>query len=246
MYLAKISAEVGYEIPAEDLVTLIKLNPPLRLTAFSSLSRRNHPNAEFYQIKKMFKDNVFVDDFSIILIAKFCIHSRFRADRRLKREMRELINLFETIGTEYSIYAALIIGSKFLDPDELTSLLESSFDWWKDSYWLGRTVGGTTPICNTNAPSSTTFLDLLRKAENRAAWDVYKFHHQLQTDKTKALHLYKYALSKNHSYPQGIIHPKALIIKSLSQNARFQSEVREIIASHPALRSDPFYRAWGL
>lgn len=245
-YLAKIGAVVGYEISPNDLITLIKLNPSLRLTAFTSLSRRNHPNAELYQIRKMFEDQVFLDDFSVVLTAKFCIHARFRADTRLKREIRQLIRKFEAMGTEYSTYAAFMIGSKCLDPTELTDLVSRTFERWKDSYWLGRTVGGLTPICGSGAVTAHSFFALLQKSDNRSALEVYSFHLQLQTDKSKALRLFKYATSANDSYAQGIIHPKALIIKSLSQNSSFAAEIKKIVAAQPALRSDPFYRSWGL
>jgi hypothetical protein len=245
-YLAKVGGVVGYEIPSVDLITLIKLHPSLRLTAFTSLSRQNHPNAELYQIRKMFEDQVFLDDFSVILTAKFCIHARFRADTRLKREIRQLIHFFEAMKTEYATYAALIIGSKFLDATELTDLVSRTFDRWKDSFWLGRTVGGLTPICGSGAATSHTFFTLLQKADNRSALEVYDFHMQLQTDRSKALRLLKYATAPNDSYAQGIIHPKALIIKSLSLNSSFNAETKKIVAAQPALRSDPFYRLWGL
>lgn len=241
-YAAKVGSEIGFEIPRDDLMGLIKLYPSMRLTGFGYLSHRNFPNSEFYEIRKLFFDGVFVDDASFVLAAKFCVHARFRADSRLKREMRELIDLFVDHGTDYSIYAALLIGSKVLNSNELTMLTDRTYDHWKDNYWLGRTVGGLTPVAGT----ADKFIELIDQSKNRAAEDVYNFHSEIQSERSAALRLISYAKAKNHTFPLGIIHPKALIIRSLQKNVKLKPEFKTIIAAQPAFKTDPFYRAWKL
>lgn len=245
-YAAKVGQQVNFSVPSDDLLAFIKLYPSMRLTGFAYLALKNHPNSEFYKIKKLFIDGSFVDDFSFVQMAKFCVHARFRADRRLEREMNELISFFVDLGTDYSIYAALLIGSKIMAPDDLVGIIESTQPNWKESYWLGRTVGGLTSVAGTGNSRAGDFERLIRGARNVAAEDLLEFHRHLQTRKSEALRLFNYAKATNRSFLQGIIHPKALIIRSMAANSSFAKEMLDIKKAHPAFIRDPFYRRWAI
>ncbi|MEM9093183.1 MAG: RNA-directed DNA polymerase [Cyanobacteria bacterium P01_F01_bin.53] len=245
-YMAKVGRAVEYEIFSDDLVSMIKLQPGMRLTAFSLLSFKDHPNQEFYILCDFFEDGIFVDDFSCILMAKFAVHARFRANSKMRKSAKMLIDRFCETGTIYSIYSALLVASKFLSPVEQVGVLQNTYDCWRGSFWLGRTVGGLTPNCATDVPSAEDYIKLLQKAENPMAQEVYDFHRQIQTQKSYALRLYSYAKAPNPTYPQRIIHPKALIIRSMSQNSEFNAEMKEITKVHQAFTADPFYRDWSI
>jgi hypothetical protein len=187
-----------------------------------------------------------MDDLSCILMAKFCVHTRFRADSRLKRNAAELVDHFVSLGTVYSLYSALLVASKLLDNAEQIAIIDKTFNAWRNSFWLGRTVAGMTPTCGPGTATAAQFVELLKTAQNQTAQEVFDFHMQIQTKKSHALRLFKYAKAENPSYPQKLIHPKALIIKSMSENSDFKSEMKEIRKAHSALTRDPFYKAWGV
>lgn len=190
-YLAKVGRAVGFHLPADDLVSMIKLQPNMRLTAFSYLAFKDHPNSEFYKLCDFFDDGVFVDDLSCILMAKFAVHTRFRADSKMKRKSEKLVAHFLELGTVYSVYSAMLVASKLLTANEQVTIAEQTFETWKSNYWLGRTVGGLTPTCGTSVSTAAKFYDLLRVSQNPAAQVVYDFHRQIQTQKSHALRLLK-------------------------------------------------------
>jgi reverse transcriptase-like protein len=243
-YLAKVGRETGFEIPSEDLLSLIKLQPSMRLTGFNYLSFKNLPNSELYVLCNYFHDGVFVDDLSSVLMAKFCVHARFRADTRVKREIKKIVKYLISLSTEFSIYSALLISSKFFEPEEILEVISSTYEQWQTSYWLGRSIGGLTPIVGTSAATARKFYKLLEKAENSSAFEVYKFHRLIQTQRSEAQKLLNYAKAENYAFPQKIIHPKALIIRSMSQNSDFVTETKLIKSKHTAFYKDPFYRKW--
>ena len=244
--VAKLTHYMNHTINGEDLVWLIRNRPSLRANCFSALSKHDLPNNYFYRLVDMFVIGTFVDDTSLVRMANFCVHARFRRNQKFEREIRKLIKYFCDRNDYLSIYSCLLLASKFLPPEKILEIVIRTKAHWHNDYWLGRSVGGLAPRMFTDTQSWRRFYNLTQSVRNRDLDSVIMFHDKLRNDIASVRRVYHYAKSPNPAYPQGIFHPKALIILSISCNSQAIPHLRTIKKSHGALKSDAYYRSWGI
>lgn len=243
--LTNLLRKVDGSVDESDLIWIVKNRPSLRGQALFCLSFNLKSNDSFYQISKILYSGVFVDDAAIMYVAEYLVQSRFSLSKRFVREVRSFVDFISSdVYSEFYLYAAILISSKYLSLDQILRLLKRSRDRWSQDYWGARLVAGLQPRFITNASLSAEFNILTGGNVHQEFNNVIDFHVQIQTREEVARKLYKYLKSKNKTYPQGIYHSKAIVALSYYQIIKLRKNMMTVFKNHPALRLDPAYRSW--
>lgn len=228
----------------DDLIWLIRQRPSLRSSCFKVLHRTKNANFVFSEISKLFFSETFVDDSVYVEMAIFCVHAKFQYDKNFVSDMKYFTNFLLEKNTPFTVYSAMLIASKFLKPGGILELVEASYDIWRSDYWLSRVVGGLSPRMVGNSQINKKFEALVKLSGNRDAQAILDFHVKLRSDVDCVNKIFFYAKSQNHTYPQGIYHPKALIILSIYRNKEASHLFSKIYDAHKSLSEDDFYKRW--
>ncbi len=242
--LAKLIHYCRGEIPTQDLHWFIKNTPSLRSFSFRYLAHTKPANSSLYTVNEMIETRVFIDDSAFIDVGKFVVQAKFINNQKFRDALDQLMTALVDQRNYYACYAAHMVAIRFQTPDKILELVKRTSSFWKDDFWLARSVGAGAPVMSLDKYASRDYLLFLQKISNNNALDVYEFHDKVSTDANFFKSLFCYAKSKNPSYPQYFYFPKSLIIKSICRN-KFASGHRHVILnSHEILKTDPYYKKW--
>ncbi len=133
--------------------------------------------------------------------------------------------------------------SKYSSTSAILEIIEKSKNVWKRDYWLGRLIGGMSPIF-ANSPEAGKFRILIINSGNNDAIGVYAFHESLETDKTVFDEVYKYINARNTSLRLGIKHSKFLLLISALRNKHADpKKIARLKKNHFDAASDCYYRS---
>jgi hypothetical protein len=233
------------EVPVEDLLWLIRNDPGMRQVAFRLLTSYKKANATLYKLVPILKRDFFVDDAAYVDFAYFCVYANFKLTAKLSKTLREAAALLNKRGL-FGIYSATMILARLADANELLAQSKIILRDHSDSVWLCRTAAGLFPFFQS-APGviQAEFLQIVRMNKHQAVLDVLDHHLKLANDKTFVSSNYSYLSHPNESYPQAMYFPKAMQILSVKYNSASASQYKRLVARHSALKSDPFFKAWG-
>jgi len=235
----------GVQPPVDDLVWLVKNSPGMRSTALRTMIHTDKPNEAFYKLLRILKSGFFVDDIAHIEFANFCVNSRLKRTTKLLDGLEEAVSALLPRGMIGAYAASLLLG-RAATPQRL---LEHAIDLhprWKNDYWLGRCIAGLYPRLHaTSGTFGRDYLQLVRSANNPAIERVLDYHFALITDASFAKQCSNYLKHDNQSFPLKIYFPKALQILSVKHNTTASPMYAAILAKHPSLTLDPFFKEWG-
>lgn len=242
--LTKFLEETGQRIEDRDLIWLIRNRPSLRSFAFNALVGSRHANDVLAEVEEIMSDGLFIDDAAFADFGKFLVHAVFRDDKKFRLAIRRIVGMMCSLNEYFGFQASVVIASKFYEPKEILALITNNEQWWQDDVWLARAVGGLAPIMVDDPAAYSEYQILLQRAASREALAVFEFHREIWEQEYAVEREYKYVSSANPTFPRGIIHSKALIIKSVLRNKKVKNIKVNIIKKHAALRQDPYYRRW--
>lgn len=233
-------------LPSRDFVWIVKNRPSLRSFALSRLMHTKQPNSTLYILSDIAQSGLLIDDASYIEIAKFAVHVRIRKNNKFSREIRRLIESCRIKNGYFGLYAALLMASKFLEPFEIMAILEEGEDMLQKDFWLGRLVGGLAPSFLQDPQTSENYSIFVKEIGNQDALSVKSFHEELWRSTSAAQRHFVYITSPNPTFPRGIIHSKAMLARSIKENADMALKWKEVLRKQPALGLDAYYKIWAL
>lgn len=235
----------GAEVPATDLIWLIKNDPGMRQVAFRHLTHYSKANANLYAVLKILKRSFFVDDAAYADFASFCAYASFKPTNKLKAALSEAASFLNDCGP-IGVQAATIIICRLGNPSDLVSQASLVLKKWSNYVWLCRFAAGLYPIVFTkDKPLAATLLQTIQKTRHQAVLDVLEHHLNLMNSASYVAANYQYLAHTNASYPKGIYFPKAIQILSVKHNTAAAKTYNTIVTKHPGLTNEPFYKAWG-
>jgi hypothetical protein len=241
-YLSGLMKHAGISIPRADLVWLIRNSPSLREFCFSALTLVENPLEELRELADDFRRGRFVDDASYLNMASFLVHARFARTPAATKCIRDLIADFLEDGGYFKVFAAIVIASKYSTPRGVVDLARKTADLWADDLWMARAVAGLSPLVATRKRLLKEFQDIGQAAHNAEWHSVFDYHRAIRSDPRAVAGVASYASAGNPSFAFGMYHPKALTILSIRQNRSAAARYASILARHPALTDDPYYR----
>lgn len=244
--IAKLLHVSDQEIDERDLIWLIRQRPSLRSFCFIQLMNKNPANHSLYEVEKIMQNGAFIDDAAYVDFAKFISHAKFYNTQKFRSCIRRIVEFMSRENKYFGNYSTLLIGSKFLTPQENFEHIKASVRYWKSDFWLGRAVGGLMPVISLEPSVHKEYLQMLQKIDNSDALSLYHFHWSVRNEVRVVNQLFEYAKNNNPTYPQKIYHPKALVILSICRNVDAMNQRKAVLEEHPVLRTDPYYRSWNL
>lgn len=243
-WLLSIISDLGGRVPEEDLLWLVRMKPSLRQTAFYHLSYTRRANFVAYEVLKLHRRGIFIDDAAIVFFSHFLLHARFSHTKKLTSALATFVRNIEN-GGDVQLHCSILISSRFLLPSQLLALLHRNRKRISRDFWLGRLAAGVFPIFLKSPTQLDKFVRFIQLLASEEAAKVMSFHMDLvecnqlsQADKS-------YLLAKNDKFPQGIYFSKVLIALSYTHGHRTDPLVSKIFEVHPVLKNDPFYRSMG-
>lgn len=231
--------------PVDDLIWLAKQQPSMRATAMRTLVHTNKPNDAFNKLLRLLKSGAFVDDLAHIEFANFCVHSRLKRTPKLLAGFEEAVAVLKNEGV-IGAYAATLLLGRVGTPDRLLEHAKDLHAVWKNDYWLGRAVAGLYPrLHGVTGHTAREYFQLLQSANNPACERVLEYHFALISDTAFLKLSSNYLKHDNGSFPLKLFFPKALQILSAKHNPAASKTYSSIVAKHPALTADPFFKTWG-
>ena len=231
--------------PVDDMIWLVKQSPSMRDAAFLNLLHNNRPNDAFNKCLSILKSGTFVDDAAYIEFSRFCVNARFRRTAKLMDGLEAATEVLNKQGL-FGAYGATLILARISTPEELYAHAKSILPLWKSDFWLGRCVAGLYPrIAIRGGKLEADFIEMIKSTGNSAALQVISHHNSLMTDPKFVDRAFAYLKHDNESLPLKISLPKALQILSVKKNSASAKKYADIVARHPALSADAFFKLWG-
>lgn len=242
-YVLKIIYASGGSVPEDNLTWLIKNDPGMRSTAFRYLARSKKNNSNLSKLVLMLRSGVFVDDASLVDIAGYLLHSRFRKTAKCERLVLEVCDAIRLRG-DIGLHSSIFVASKFLPRRYLIDLIRDEVERISGDFWLSRAVGGVAPLFFKTREWGA-FKGILSKLDNHDCQDVLNYHNKIFTANSLTRSQRDYLKAENPSFPQNIYFPKVLMLLSLRKNPNLKAIMPEILEIHPSLVQDKFFEQMG-
>jgi hypothetical protein len=182
-----------------------------------------------------------VDQFALIDGVNALVHAVTRSKPYAEQEVRRLVTVLREKGF-FGVYSAIWLMSKYEESAALYGFLETHKVAWRDDIWLGRVVGGVTPIFWAR-PEEAKFEALVRSSKDSGAEEVMEFHQLLSRDVKSVAGIQKIVMARNTSKKNTITHAKFLLLLSILANKQLpESAKAKFIQQHGEAWKDAFYR----
>lgn len=238
-----LTYRAGGAISEADLLWQVEHNPSMRRTALRYLARLKVGNGAINNLTKMIERGVFVDDSAYVDVAGFMLHARFHRTSACTEEAKKFCKHAASVS-DIGLHSAILVAARFLTQAQIHEILERNANRISDDYWLSRAAAGLTPLF-INRPEWGKYIEFIRKLKSQDAEDVYSYLLSITSATSFGKSLKAYIKAPNHSFPQALFFPKALILLAVAKNANAASLAPDLYMDHPALKKDPYYAQMG-
>jgi hypothetical protein len=238
--LINFARQLHADISDEIFYNLLCNWPALRPTLFVWWQSRIAPESKLALISKFFAEGGLVDDAAKMDAAVAIVIARLPKDKLVEGEIAKIIASLNN-NSRWEFYAKAWILSKYGTADQLMDLIETAVSVWVTSEPLSRLVAGLYPRFRDGV-LQPKFEAIIRRAGNAWSQGVLQFHQQLCSGTTGYTGIQSFIRAKNTSLPNGISHPKFLMLRSLLSNGDIAPwAVKDLKTRHSLGLSDPYY-----
>jgi len=234
----------GETVPDDDLLHLIKNDPGMRSTALRYLAHSKRNNSHFSEIISWVRDGLFIDDASVVELSSFILHSRFRRSKKFDQNVADFVNILSSLS-EVQLHSAFYISLKFQDKASNLEILKNNMSRIRSSFWLSRAAASFTPKFIHTGIMWSDYTKIIRDLRNEDTETVYSYFYNLSQTTKLTLSQKSYLAAQNPTFPQSIYFPKVLQLLSVKKNRNANKIFPKMLATHPSLKSDPYFREMG-
>jgi hypothetical protein len=150
-----------------------------------------------------------IDDIGLIDIGVAVVSARLSVNSNVDNFIHDLRSSID-IESEWGLYTAVWLTSKYGSEDELFQLIDQGEKIWVTNAHLSRTVASVYPRFIDNSHE----LAMVGMMEKSNVWARQAFQFQLALHKTVegVTAIKKFLIAKNKSLPNQISHPKFLML----------------------------------
>lgn len=240
--LMRIASEIGVNLKRKTLLDILIRRPNSRKSALKLISRMPLTQMRANVLKDYCSSGYIVDDASYADVAYHLVETPVTIKANINLAIQTIIDGFP-LADFFGLYSKIWLMSKYSSTKDMLEIIEKSRNIWKRDYWLGRLIGGMSPIF-ANSTEFGKFKSLIINSGNNDAIGVYAFHESLETDTIIFDEVYKYINARNTSLRLGIKHSKFLLLISALRNKHADpKKIAQLKKNHLGAASDCYYRS---
>lgn len=234
------AAEVDAYVSPSNLEKIIKFRPAVRDNALSFIRSKPLKPSTSEALANAAISGQLVDDAAGVAIAN-CLTETLVKRRNCQKYIDTIIESNDA-STYYGFYCKLWLQSKYGTPSQIFKTIYEFRSVWFSHDRLGRLVAALTPLF-TLTPEEPDYKNLIFSALNDGVRETYKFHINLQNDRSTFAEMYPSLRSPNPSRVTGITHSKFLLLTSALQNKLASaSSLLTLKNNHNSLQMDYYYK----
>jgi hypothetical protein len=239
--MLNLSKRIDARVSAKVLSDIIYRRPAVRSAAFGVIEWQRLTPAVSERIVTFLTIGAVVDEWAYMEGADALVHCEVASKAHANEAISALVDHLAANGF-FGVCAALWLISRYGEATRVYQILSRTRTVWESDAWLGRLVGGLTPIfCGTAEEGA--FRNILKAAKNPGAEEVMHFHDRLRTDPKAVAGVKNIIMAVNPSKRLGITHAKFLMLLSILGNSSISAGgKRRYIHAHRLAWRDAFYR----
>lgn len=239
--LLTLSRKMDAKVDGRILDDILRRRPGARDAALGVIEWQPLDPIVTTRMSTFLTSAIIVDEWTYIEAANAIVHSEVRTKRPTINGIRTIVYHLEA-KSFFGVYAAIWLMSKYEEAERIYAHLLTTQNVWRSDVWLGRLVGGLSPVFHGTVEESR-FRNLVRSARNSGAEEVSDFHGMLRTDTKAVGGVRKFVLAPNPSKRLGITHAKFLMLLSiLANDAISDRQKAQYLNAHRGAWKDAFYR----
>lgn len=238
----------GLNNPQSHLWWAIENEPSLRSNAFLHLSFVENPENSLLKISRGLLAGNFVDDQTLIDLAKFLVYARLpnsgEAGKQVEKSIRKIVS-YSVANESVGVFCGLQIFAKYGKAKDILDIAEKHRPQINSDYWTARAFAGCFPRF-TSQVAHVEFKKIIDGIGNVAAKSVYHFHHNLLSDASFANRHKSYLRSPNSSLRSGVEFAKILMLLTVKENHHLTEEnYQAFVSKHKSLPLDDWFKCLG-
>jgi len=230
-------------IPSDTLVKIMIDKSSLRERILEVLAWQPLSEATVVPILKAFKDEVFVDDATLIVAARAVV-SQICVQRReaVVQGLEEMTQVLVKRRTPSGVLAGIMLAKKYMGTNAILAMLRETRPIWETEPTVTRWVGGLYPRF-VGKREWEHYKDLVERSAHKEARSVFDFHGTFATKKNEWNAVWAMLRAPNPSEPTGITLAKWLMILSALRSPMLSDKVKwELLQGHKDAWRDVFLR----
>jgi hypothetical protein len=226
---------------SDELLTEALYNwPGIRSAILSWWQHSAKPEKQLPIFSHLLAEGGLVDDAANMDVAMALVSARLPLNKVTNEQIAMIMDGFDE-KTPWGFYAKAWLMSKYGTADQLIDLIETKVSLWIAREHLSRVVAGLFPRF-IGSPHLGKFEAIVRRAGNSWSISVLQFHLDLTVGTKGYTGIKNFVLARNLSLPNGISHPKFLMLLSLLSNPDIApTAVAKLKKVHAGALSDPYY-----